>query len=299
MSILVVGSIALDTVATPHGQVDDAPGGSALYFSAAASTFTPVNVVGVIGDDFDFAPIEFLKKRKVDLQGLQQESGKTFRWGGKYHQNMNRRDTLFTELNVFENFQPVIPEHYRNSRLVFLANIAPELQLDVLNQVESPALTVLDTMNFWISSAKETLMDVIRRIDILIINDEEIEQLTGESNIFKAAGQIIQEGPRAIVVKKGEHGSVLIGKESCFLAPAFPVAKVVDPTGAGDSFAGGFLGYLATRKEFDDESLRMALITGSVIASYTVEDFSLNSLQNLTIERVRNRINRLREMTRF
>ena len=299
MSILVVGSIALDSVETQFGSADNALGGSALYFSAAASTLAPVNVVGVVGSDFPVAEIGFLKQRRCDFEGMAVEDGETFRWGGRYHANGNQRDTLFTHLNVFEHFKPIIPEHYRHSRFLFLANIQPGLQLRVLDQMERPELTLLDTMNFWISGQRDTLMEVIRRIDILVVNDQELEQLTGEHNPFVAARGLLAEGPRALIIKKGEHGSVLVDREGYFIAPAFPVSRVVDPTGAGDSFAGGMLGYLATCETVSRDDIRMAMVYGSVVASFTVEDFSMNRLRALDRPTVEGRIDSLREMTRF
>ena len=299
MSILVVGSIALDTIETPSGSVQDSLGGSALYFSAAASFFAPVNLVGVVGNDFDFAKIEFLKNRGVDFEGLGVEEGQTFRWGGRYHKNMNHRDTLFTYLNVFKNFQPRIPEHYRDAQLIFLANIDPELQLDVLDQVNKPTLTVLDTMNFWISGKREVLDDLIRKVNVLILNDEELFELTNIPNMYESAHQLLQEGPTALVIKKGEHGSVLVTEKQYFLAPAYPLPRVVDPTGAGDSFAGGFLGYLATCPKIDGDKLRKAVIYGTVTASFTVEDFSFNRLRNITRKDIDSRVEELRDMVRF
>ncbi len=299
MSILVVGSIALDTVETVHGRVEDAPGGSALYFSAAASFFAPVNVVGVVGEDFDFAEIEFLKARQVDLRGLKVEKGQTFRWGGRYHADMNHRDTLFTYLNVFEQFNPDIPEAYRNSRFLFLANIDPDLQLNVLNSVNDPRLTVLDTMNFWISGKRQPLDEVICRVNVLILNDEEIRELTGIDNIHKAARELLTRGPEVLVVKKGEHGAVMITREDYFFAPAYPVEQVVDPTGAGDSFAGGFVGYLAQKNVLTPECFRQAVVYGSTIASFNVESFSFERLKSLQPEEIEQRVERFREMVRF
>jgi len=299
MSILVVGSIALDTVQTPYGQASDSPGGSALYFSAAASLFTKVRIVGVIGKDFDLKSIQFLKERGADFSGLEVEEGLTFRWGGRYHKNLNHRDTLFTYLNVFEKFQPRIPEHYKDSRFVFLANIDPELQLHVLDEMPPPELSVLDTMNFWISGKPHELEAVIKRVDILILNDEEIRELTGIHNIFEAGSELLSRGPRALVIKKGEHGAVLMTPDGYFFSPAFPLKQVVDPTGAGDSFAGGLLGYLAVCDKITDEELRRAVIYGTIVASYNVEDFSFRRLKEITREDVENRLQQIRDMMRF
>ena len=299
MSILVVGSIALDTVETPSGKVDDSPGGSALYFSTAASFFAPVNVVGVVGEDFEFSHINFLSQRKVDLSGLVVEKGKTFRWGGRYYKNMNMRDTLFTYLNVFETFRPQIPEKYRGSKFIFLANIDPELQLSVLESVSSPTLSVLDTMNFWISGKRAALDEVIKRVDVVILNDEEIQELTGIHHINRAAMELLKQGPRILVIKKGEHGAVLVTKDDFFFAPAYPVANVVDPTGAGDSFAGGFLGYLAGCPQITNTELRQAVVYGSAVASFNVESFSFERLKNMQREEVEQRVDKFREMMRF
>jgi len=300
MSLLVVGSIAYDTVETPYGSVKDSLGGSALYFSAAASFFCGVNVVGVVGSDFDASKISFLKKRGINFDGLYVESGDTFRWGGRYHRNMNQRDTLYTYLNVFENFQPRIPTQYRDARYVFLANIDPTLQLQVLEQIQKPKLVVLDTMNFWISGKREMLEAVIRRTDILILNDEEARELSEEYNLVQAIKTISGKfGPKIIIVKKGEHGALLYNKGDVFFAPAYPLEKVVDPTGAGDSFAGGFLGYIAKAGNMRSGTLRKGIIFGSAIASFNVEDFSFNRLKDLKFEDLQTRFEAFRKMTRF
>lgn len=299
MSILVVGSIALDTIETPNRKADDSPGGSALYFSAAASFFAPVNVVGVVGEDFNFNDISFLKERNVDFSGLVVEKGETFRWGGRYHQNMNQRDTLFTYLNVFETFQPQIPENYKKSRFVFLANIAPELQLNVLEGIPSPQLTILDTMNFWISGRRAALDRVIKQVDVMILNDEEIRELTGVHNINRAAEELLKQGPRVLVIKKGEHGALLITEDDYFMAPAFPVSEVVDPTGAGDSFAGGFVGYLASCPDINKLELRRAVVYGSTVASFNVESFSFERLKAIDKKQIEERVERFREMMQF
>ncbi|MGD9899789.1 MAG: PfkB family carbohydrate kinase [Calditrichaceae bacterium] len=299
MSILVVGSIAFDTVETPHGTANDSLGGSALYFSAAASFFSNVNVVGVVGSDFDMSRISFLKKRNVNFEGLYVESGETFRWGGRYHQDMNRRDTLYTYLNVFEDFQPRIPAQYKDAEYVFLANIDPELQYQVLEQINKPKLVVLDTMNFWISGKRKILEEVIKKCDIIILNDEETRELTDELNLIKAVRKIKDMGPKTLVIKKGEHGALLYNDDKFFFTPAYPIEKVIDPTGAGDSFAGGFLGYIAKSGNHSDETLRKALIYGSSIASYNVEDFSFKSLISLTQEQLDYRYGEFESLTRF
>jgi sugar/nucleoside kinase (ribokinase family) len=279
--------------------VEDSLGGSALYFSAAASLFGPVNVVGVVGSDFDASKISFLKKRGVDLEGLYMESGKTFRWGGRYYEDMNKRETLFTYLNVFERFQPRIPEHYRQSEYVFLANIDPELQLQVLDQIEKPKLVVLDTMNFWISGKRNELEKVLKRCDIIILNDEEAREITSEANLIKATKRILDYGPKSVIVKKGEHGAMLYHNGHFFFAPAFPLEKVIDPTGAGDSFAGGFMGYIAKTDKTDFATLKKAVIYGSTIASFNVEDFSFNRLKMLTMEEIEERVKAFKELTSF
>ncbi len=299
MSLLVVGSIAYDTVETPFGKVEDSLGGSALYFSAAASLLGPVNVVGVVGSDFDASKISFLKKRGVDLEGLYMESGKTFRWGGRYEEDMNKRETLFTYLNVFERFQPKIPEHYQNIKYVFLANIDPELQLQVLDQIKNPKLVVLDTMNFWINGKRDELETVLKRCDIIVLNDEEARELTGEFNLIKATKRIHEFGPQSVIVKKGEHGAMLYQNQQFFFAPAFPLEKVVDPTGAGDSFAGGFMGYIAKNNNSDFNTLKKAIIYGSTIASFNVEDFSFNRLKTVTIEEIEGRVKTFKELMSF
>ncbi|MEJ2545023.1 MAG: PfkB family carbohydrate kinase [Calditrichaceae bacterium] len=299
MSILVVGSLAYDTIETPWGKMDDALGGSALYFSAAASHFSPVNVVGVVGSDFDSSKISFLKKRNVNFDGLYVESGDTFRWGGRYHEDLNKRDTLFTYLNVFERFQPKIPVHYRKSEYVFLANIDPELQLQVLDQIEKPKLIVLDTMNFWISGKRKVLEEVIKRCDILIVNDQEARELTNKPNLIKAARLLTERGPKTIIVKKGEHGCMMYHNNSYFFAPAYPLEKVIDPTGAGDSFAGGFLGYVAKENKLNHETLKKGVVYGSVIASFNVENFSFAQLEKLAVDELKERVENFRQLTAF
>jgi sugar/nucleoside kinase (ribokinase family) len=299
MSILVVGSIALDTVETPHGKIDEALGGSALYFCHAASVFAPVNIVGVVGEDFDFNRIAYLKKCGCDFDGMTVEKGLTFRWGGRYHKNVNKRDTLFTHLNVFENFKPVIPQKYKDSELIFLANIDPDLQLDVLNQVNRPRLIVLDTMNFWIHGKRDSLMDLIPRVDVMILNDEELADLTGKTNIYEGGKLLLSMGLKAVVIKKGQHGSVMMDDKGQFLAPAYPVEKVIDPTGAGDTFAGGFMGFLATCETIDDMAFRHAVIYGTIAASFVVEGFSFECLKEISRSAFDARFEALKQMTHF
>ena len=298
MSVLVVGSVALDTVETPFGKVDNAVGGSATYFSAAASFFTHVNVVAVVGEDFPHQEIKFLKDRNVNFDGLVITTGQTFRWGGRYNFDLNQRETLFTHLNVFENFNPEIPEHYRETPYVFLANIHPDLQLNVLQKMNRPRLVVMDTMNFWIERTPESLKKVLKMIDILIINDSEVRELAETPNLFFGAKQIQKLGPQIIVIKKGEHGALLIDRQDYFWAPAFPLEELQDPTGAGDTFAGGFVGYLAMVYDVSKKSLRKAVIYGSALASFCVEKFSLERLKNLTSPEIEDRFQKFIEMTR-
>lgn len=299
MSILVVGSVAYDTVETPFGKAEEALGGSAIYFSAAASFFAPVRIVAVVGEDFSKAGLNFLTERNVDLQGLEVARGKTFRWGGKYDFDLNSRDTLFTHLNVFENFNPVIPEDYRDSEFVFLANIAPALQIEVLQQIKSPKLVALDTMNYWIEGSLPTLHQVLESLDVLIINDSEARQLAQEPNLVKAARKILDFGPRLMVIKKGEHGALMFTEDSFFWAPAYPLENISDPTGAGDAFAGGFMGYLAKSGEWSRDHFKRALIFGSTLASFCVEKFSMERLRDLTDDEIRMRFEGFWHMTHF
>ena len=299
MSLLVVGSVAYDSVESPKGKVDMALGGSAVFFSAAASLFTQVNAVGVVGDDYKMSDLDFLKDRSVGLDGVKQVPGKTFSWGGVYGNDWNDRETLFTELGVFADFKPEIPESYRKSDYVFLANIAPDLQNDVLAQVDCPKLVVLDTMNFWIEGQLDSLLKAIEQTDLLIINDQEIKQLTGINDIFQASDKVLNMGPKYLVVKKGEHGAVLISKTDKFFAAIYPVDEVIDPTGAGDSFAGGFMGYLAREDNLEWETMKKAVIYGTAAASFTVEDFSVNRLKAATMSEIDNRVDTIRKMTNF
>jgi len=299
MSILVVGSIAYDTVETPSRSVKDSPGGSALYFSIAASFFTQVNVVGVVGSDFDLKKLPLNRPFSISFDGLDVEEGKTFRWGGRYYEDPNKRDTLFTLLNVFENFKPTIPDYYKRSQLVFLANIAPALQLQVLDQIDKPRLVILDTMNFWINGYRSDLLKVIQRCDVLILNDEETLELSEDDNIITAGSKILKMGPKYLIIKKGEHGAVLISNNTYFAAPAFPLLKIIDPTGAGDSFAGGFVGYLAKTRKYDVENMRKALVYGNIVASFNVEDFSFKKLIPLNPEKLEKRYKQYRNFTRY
>lgn len=299
MSVLVVGSIALDTVKTPFGEVQDALGGSAVYFAAGASFFAPVNVVGVVGEDFPLPSLDFLKARKVDLRGLSVQPGKTFRWSGVYGADLNERETLDTQLNVFAAFKPSIPDAYRRIDYVFLANIDPELQFDILRQVESPRLIVCDTMNFWIEGKRDALLRTLKAVDILILNDAETRQLAEEADLLRAARKVLTLGPKALVVKKGEHGALLISSETFFAAPAYPTESVFDPTGAGDSFAGGFVGRLAQTGDLSEDGLRRAVVYGSVIASFDVERFSVDRLKDLSQDEIQERFRAFKRMTQF
>ena len=284
--VLIVGSVALDNVKTPFGDVKNALGGAAVYSSVAAGYFSPVNLVGVVGEDFPSEHVEFLSSRGIDLTGLQYMVGETFKWSGFYEFDMNQAHTLETKLNVFQHFKPQIPESYKKSEYVFLANIDPELQLQVLDQIESPKLTVCDTMNFWIESKKDALLEVLKRVDIVFMNDAEVRQLCDTFSVIKAANMIREMGPSVVIVKKGEHGAVMISDDAYFSAPSYPLEEVRDPTGAGDSFAGGFIGYIASTDNVCDSTLRQAVIYGSTLASFNVEDFSLRRLSALSREEI-------------
>ncbi len=297
--ILVVGSVALDTVRTPFGQVEEGLGGSAIYFSVVASFFTPVKIVAVVGKDFPEEHLNFLKLHGIDLKGLQKVEGKTFRWKGEYSYNLNEAITLETQLNVFENFHPQIPEDYRKVKYVFLANIDPELQGRVLDQIEKPHLVACDTMNYWIENKPEELENTLRKVDILIINESEARQLSAEPNLVKAARKILSLGPRALIVKRGEYGALYFTEKSMFSAPGFPLEFVYDPTGAGDSFAGGFLGYLAKTGNDNDSNVRQAIIFGSVMASFDVENFSIERFKNLTFREIKERFQAFNKLTHF
>jgi sugar/nucleoside kinase (ribokinase family) len=299
MSMLIVGTVATDDIATPFASVEGVLGGSAVYAATAGSLYVPVQIVGVIGADFPEAYLDFLKERQFDIEGLEIQEGKTFHWAGKYHFDMNTRDTLATELNVLATFNPTLPASYRNTPYVFLANVDPVIQLSALDQMEKPRLTILDTMNYWIETQRDDLTAVIRRTDLVMINDEELRQYTDQHSLLKAARAVLELGPRALIVKKGEHGAALVTKDGYYFAPGYPLDDVVDPTGAGDSFAGGFLGYIAKTESITPRELHRALIHGSVIASYTVEDFSVNRLKNVSAEDVQARYRDFASFTHF
>ena len=299
MSILVVGSVAYDTVETPSGRAEQVLGGSASFFAVAASYFAPVNLVGVVGEDFGDKQLAAFQGRPIDLTGLERAAGKTFHWQGRYSTDLNSRDTIRTDLNVFEFFQPKIPAAYRRSELVFLGNIDPVLQREVLAQVDKPRVVACDTMNYWIKGKPAELKATLAKVDVLLINDQEARDLSGEWNLVKAARAIRAMGPQTLVVKKGEHGVLLFGHESCFAAPALPLETVIDPTGAGDTFAGGFMGYLASVREVNDATLRQAVVMGSTLASFCVEAFSLDRLLTLTRMQIGERYAVFQALTRF
>ena len=299
MSILVVGSLAFDTIETPFGKVDKVLGGSAVYFSVAASFFTEVFLVGVVGKDFPESHLNILRERGIDLQGLKQEDGATFHWEGRYGYDLNEAHTLDTKLNVFEKFSPDIPEAYRDLEYVFLANIDPELQLRVLKQVHKPKVVALDTMNFWIENKLDALKETIKFVDILIINEAEARELAKEYNLVKAARTISSFGPKALIIKQGTYGALLFTNSSIFSAPAYPLEVTLDPTGAGDSFAGGFMGYLAKCRNLHDVGIRQAIIFGSVMASFCVEQFSVERLRILTDQEIASRFTEFLNLTCF
>jgi sugar/nucleoside kinase (ribokinase family) len=299
MSLLVVGSVALDSVETPFGHKQDVLGGSATYFATAASFFAPVKMVAVVGEDFPEVHLNFLRGRGIDLEGLTREPGQTFRWKGRYGFQLNEAQTLDTQLNVFQAFQPRLPASYRDSQYVFLGNIQPELQAQVLDQVKAPRLVAADTMNLWIQGSRAALLRTLERVNLLFVNDAEARQLSGEHNILKAARAIQSMGPRRVVVKRGEYGALLFEEGHLFALPAFPLAEVFDPTGAGDTFAGGFMGTLAAVGHLDEPTLRRAMVMGSVMASFTVERFSLERLHEVKRPEIHARFAEFRRLTHF
>jgi sugar/nucleoside kinase (ribokinase family) len=299
MSILVVGSVAYDTVDTPFGRAERVLGGSASFFAVAASFFSPVNLVGVVGDDFGEEQLAAFRGRPIDLEGLERMEGKTFHWQGKYSLDLNSRDTICTDLNVFEFFKPKIPARYRGSEVVFLGNIDPVLQRQVLEQVERPRVVACDTMNFWIHGKPRELRETLKKVQILLINDQEARELSGEWNLVKAARAILAMGPSVLVVKKGEHGVLMFSAGGVFSAPALPLEAVFDPTGAGDTFAGGFVGYLAGAGQATEAVLRRAVVMGSTLASFCVEAFSLDRLLKLSRPEIDERYREFEKLTRF
>jgi sugar/nucleoside kinase (ribokinase family) len=301
MSLLVVGSMAFDSIRSPFGEVEKVVGGSATYFSLAASYLAPVRLVSIVGSDFPGDVVRMLASRSIDTRGLTVAEGKTFHWKGYYEYDLNTAHTVSTDLNVFRDFAPVLPEEYRDTPYVFLGNIAPDLQMDILRQVRRPKLVALDTMNYWIESSPEALREVIGMVDILMVNEGEIRMLTSEYNLVKAARKVMEWGPRRVVVKRGEYGVLHLSDGAIFAAPAYPLETIFDPTGAGDSFAGGFMGYLAScgGKELTDMDFRLATMYGSAIASYTVEAFSTERLQSITAEDISERLGSFRALTEF
>lgn len=299
MSILCVGSVALDSVETPFGSAERVLGGSAVYFAAAASVLNPVHIVGVVGSDYPLSDLDFLATRGVDLSGIEQKDGKSFFWAGRYEYDLNTRTTLDTRLGVFADFSPKIPESMRDARYLFLGNIDPALQIDVLDQVGEPEVVACDTMNFWIEGSREKLLELIGRVRILMVNDEEVRQLAGEPNLLKAARWVQERGPEMVVVKKGEHGAILFESDGLFFVPGYPLEDVFDPTGAGDSFAGGFIGQIARDGELTSQSLRRAMVTGSALGSFACEHFSIDRLKELTLDEVDDRVQAFQRMTAF
>jgi len=302
MSLLVVGTVAFDSIETPYGSVDKAIGGAATYICWAASYFYKnINLVSVIGEDWPADERQKLESRGVNTEGLQIiKGGKSFYWSGKYHDNMNSRDTLITDLNVLADFNPILPESYKKSKIVMLGNLTPDIQMQVLKQMDrKPDLVLLDTMNFWMDIAMPSLKKVLKKVDILTINDEEARQLSGEHSLVKAAAVIRKMGPKTLVIKKGEHGALLFHKDEVFFAPALPLNEVIDPTGAGDTFAGGFVGYLARSGKKSAVNLKKAMIYGSALASFCVEDFSLTKLQGLDDEMIVDRLQQFKRLVHF
>lgn len=297
--LLVVGSVALDSVETPFGKAENVLGGSGTFFSAAASLLTPVQLVGVVGNDYPMDQLSALEKRGVDLAGLEQADGSSFRWRGRYRHDLNSAETIETHLGVFSHFSPKIPSQFKSAPFVFLANIDPRLQLDVLRQVDKPKLVACDTMNFWIESRRSDLVELLKHVDLITLNDGEARQLTEEANLVRAAKWILKRGPRHVIIKKGEHGAFMFTNDSVFFAPAYPLESVFDPTGAGDSFAGGFMGYLARSGDISDANLRRAMIYGAALGSFAVEKFSIQRLLEVTAADINNRVAEFRQLVAF
>lgn len=299
MSILVVGSVAFDSVKTPFGEAEEVLGGSATYFSTSASYFSGVKLVAVVGSDFPDEHLDNLKKRGIDISGIKKVPGKTFRWKGYYDYDLNQAHTLDTQLNVFSDFDPSIPDAMAESKYLFLANIDPELQLKVLEQVKNPRLIACDTMNFWIEGKPEVLKKLLKRVELFVINEGEAREFSGEASLVRAAKKILALGPKTLIVKRGEYGALMFNGSSVFSAPAYPLEEIFDPTGAGDSFAGGLMGYLANTGDLSDDNMRRAIIFGSVMASFNVEAFSMGRLGDLTNEEIRARYNEFKRLTHF
>ncbi len=296
--VLIIGTVALDTIETPFGKVENALGGSATYASFAASFFSKPAILSVVGKDFPNEYIDSMKKRNIDLEGLK-VAGKTFHWEGFYEYDMNEAKTRKTELNSLEHFKVDVPQEYKNIKYVFLANIDPEHQLEALNQMNKPILVVLDTMNFWISHKKNSVLEAIKKVDVLLLNDGEARQLFNTANLVKAANEALSLGPKAVIIKKGEHGALLFTKNKHFSAPGYPLENIRDPTGCGDSFGGAFIGYLAKTKDLDEKNLRKSIVYGSVVASHNAEDFGLNRLKQLTMDDIEKRYKEFQDMREF
>lgn len=299
VDVIMVGTVALDSVKTPFGEAVETLGGSAVYASVAASAFAKVGIVGVIGKDFPQEHLEFLRSRNIDLAGLEVLDGDTFRWKGYYEYDMNQAHTLDTRLNVLSRFNPTLPEKYRDAKFVFLANTDPEIQMNVFKQIRRPELVMMDTMNFWIENKKDALTKMIGKVDVILMNDGEARQFFGTPNLIKAGHLLLQMGPKAAIIKKGEHGALLFTDGQCFSAPAYPLDAVIDPTGAGDSFAGGFIGWLARTNDVSPRNMRKAVVFGSAIASYDAEDFSLNKLRNITRDDIFSRYMTFQDISSF
>ncbi len=299
MTVLVVGSVALDSVETPFGKADDVLGGSGTFFASSASHFVPVQLVGVVGSDYPVDKLQPLVARGVDLAGLEHAEGESFRWRGRYRHDLNSAETLETRLGVFSHFKPKIPAQFRNAPFVFLANIDPRLQLEVLKQVERPQLVACDTMNFWIESRRSDLLELLGKVDLITLNDGEARQLTEQSNLIKAAKWILERGPKHVIIKKGEHGAFMFTKDTVFFAPAYPLENIFDPTGAGDSFAGGFIGYLARTGDLSEANLRRAVIYGSAMGSFAVEGFSTSRLLEINRDDINRRVQEFARLVAF
>ncbi len=301
MGVLIVGTVTLDTVETPSVRVEDVLGGSGVYAAVAASFFTgAVQLVGVVGADFPHTYTDFLEAQGIDLQGLKRvNNGKSFRWGGRYAKDFNVRDTLFTELNVVADFHPILPEAYKDTPYLFLANNSPVLQVSIIEQAADPKLVVCDTMDFWINEEREALEALLAHVDILILNDSEALLFTGDANLMRAARTILRYGPERVIIKKGEHGAISVTESSFFSAPAYPLTQVTDPTGAGDSFAGGMMGYLASIGDTSEEAIRSAMVYGAVVASFNIEDFSINRQRDVQFSEISSRYGELQEAVRF
>jgi sugar/nucleoside kinase (ribokinase family) len=297
MSLLVVGSVALDSIFTPFGETADALGGSAVYFSVAGSILHPVQVVGVVGHDYPYAELERLAKRGIDWSGVERAEGESFRWKGKYSYDLQSRETLETRLGVFADFQPKLPASFRSARFLFLGNIDPELQLGVLEQVPQAEMVVCDTMNYWIQSKKAALLRLLSRVDVLMVNDSEARELSGDWNIHRAGRWILGQGPKRVVIKQGEHGALLIEANRTFYVPAFPLEVVFDPTGAGDAFAGGFMAYLARTRSITEDNLRRAMVYGAAMGSYAVEQFGIRGFEGVDLAAIETRVRAFQDLT--